>query len=330
MNAAFIQKTGPPEVIQYAELPDPVAGPGQHLVKVAAVDVNPIDIYIRSGAIPAQLKFPYIIGRDLAGEIVSSGPGANRFKPGDRVWASGQGVGDRQGTFAELVAVDEQWLHPVPDGVSMDEIAALSLVAITAHLGLRSRAKLRANEILFVNGGSGGVGSSVVQMARIIGARVITTAGSDKKIAKCRSLGAEHAINYKTENVSQRVREYAPGGVDVWWETLREPNLEQTIPLMAMGGRVIIMAGREAKPVLPVGQFYTRDSAILGFAAFNASAAQQSEAAREINEWVAQKKLRACIDRVMPLLEAAAAHRLQEESTLGKTGALSGKIVLIP
>src|SRR3954466_14938242 len=112
MKAAYIQRTGPPEVIQYGDLPDPQPGPTECLVKVAAVDVNPIDCYIRGGLIPAQLQFPYVIGRDLAGTVIEAGANVTRFKPGMRVWASGQGVGNRQGTSSELAVVSEEWLRP--------------------------------------------------------------------------------------------------------------------------------------------------------------------------------------------------------------------------
>jgi NADPH2:quinone reductase len=330
MKAAFITRTGPANVIQYGDLPDPEPGQGECLIKVAAVDVNPIDTYIRAGTIPAELKFPYIIGRDLAGHVLRVGPGVKRFRIGDRVWASGQGVGNRQGTFAELAVIAEQWLHALPPEVSEEDAVALSLVAITAHLGLVGKARLRAGEILFVNGGTGGVGSSVVQIAKILGATVITTAGSEEKVTLCRQLGADLAINYKTENVFEKIKSFAPKGVDVWWETLREPDFEKTIPLLAMRGRMIVMAGRNAKPLFPVGPFYTRDCSIHGFAMFNANAEQQEQAASDINGWMSQGKLKARIDRVMPLAQAAEAHRLQEESTIGKSGALSGKIVLKP
>src|SRR5712671_4568563 len=124
MKAAYINQTGPPEVIIYGDLPAPEPGPSQCLIKVLAVDVNPIDIYIRSGMIPAKLTFPYILGRDLAGTVVEVGAEVKRFKPGDRVWVTGQGVAERRGTFAEFAAVDEKWLHPTPAGVNDEEIVA--------------------------------------------------------------------------------------------------------------------------------------------------------------------------------------------------------------
>ncbi len=330
MKAVFINQTGPPDVITYGDLPTPKPGRTECLIKVAAVDVNPTDVYIRAGLIPAKLSFPYIIGRDLAGTVIEIGADAKRFKVGDRVWVTGQGVDGRPGSFSEFSAVDEQWLHSTPAGVKDEDIVALSLVAITAHLGLVTHAKLKSGEILFVNGGSGGVGSSVVQIAKMLGARVITTAGTAEKVEACRKLGADLALNYKTDDVDARIKEFAPKGVSVWWETLRDPNFERTFPLLSMRGRMIVMAGRDAKPVFPVGLFYTKDCSLHGFAMFNATAEEQEAAARDISDWAAQKKLRACIDRIMPLSQAAEAHRLQEESTVKKTNQLAGKIVLSP
>jgi len=330
MKAAYITQTGTPDVITYGDLPAPKPTRRQCLIKVGAVDVNPIDVYVRSGAIPVKLSFPFILGRDLAGTVVEVGASVKDFKVGDRVWATSQGAEGRAGTFSELAAVDHRWLHPIPEGVSDEDIVALSLTGVTAQLGLVRNANLRTGETLFVNGGTGGVGACVVQMAKILGAKVITTAGTDEKVAACRDLGADLAVNYKTQDVVAAIKGFAPDGVNVWWETLREPDFDRAIPLLALRGRMILMAGRDARPQFPVGPFYVKDCSLHGFAMFNASAREQRAAANAINRWVAEGKLRARIDRVLPLSQAAEAHRLQEESTVHKTGALAGKLVLKP
>ena len=330
MKAAYINQTGGPENIIYGDLPDPALSPAQCLIKVAAVDVNPVDLYIRSGAVPAKLNFPYILGRDLAGKVVATGANVKRFKIGDRVWATGQGWDGRQGTFSELAAIDEIWLNKMPGNVTDEDIAAISLVGVTAHVGLVSRAKLQAGETLFVNGGTGGVGSSVVQMAKILGARVITTVGSDEKAAKAREFGANVVINYKTQDVAEAIKKAAPHGVNVWWETLREPDFEKTFSLLATHGRMIVMAGRDARPVFPVGLFYSKNLSVLGFVILNSAIEDLQAAAQDINDWMSAGKLKAQIDRVMPLSQAAEAHRLQADSTIKKTGTLAGKIVLKP
>jgi len=328
MKAAFINRTGPPENLVYGELPDPQAGPSQCLVKVGAVSVNPLDTYLRGGLVPMQLPFPYVVGLDLAGTVLQAGPNVTRFKSGDRVWGSNQGLLGRQGTFAELAAVDEDWLYPIQAGVSDEQAAALACVGITAYLGLVRAAKLQKDEIIFVNGGSGGVGSTVVQMAKAMGARVISTAGSPDKLGRVRKLGADLVINYKAEDVVAAIKSFAPNGVNVWWETLREPDFDRAVSLLATRGRMIVMAGRDARPQFPVGPFYVKGCSLHGFAMFNATPAEQRGAAEDINRWMSEGKLKANIDRVLPLSQAADAHRLQEANTIGKAGTLAGKIVL--
>lgn len=330
MKAAYINQPGPPENIIVGELPTPDPIGSQVLVRVKAAALNPIDTYVRSGTVKMDIPLPYIVGADLAGIVEKTGPNAKRFKVGDRVWGTDQGLFGRQGTFAEYAAIEEHWLYPIPNGVSDETAAACALVGITAHVGLVRDVKLKAGETLFVNGGTGGVGSMVVQMAKAIGARVITTARSDEKVKLCRELGADAVINYKHEDVTARVKELAPDGVNVWWETLREPNFDQTVPLLSKRGRMILMAGRDARPTFPVGPFYTKDCRLFGFAMFNATPEEQRAAADDINRWLAAGRIKPRIDRVLPLDQAAAAHRLQEESTIGNNGALAGKIVIRP
>ncbi len=328
MKAAYIEKVGSVEQIIYGDLPKPKAAGANVLVLVKAVSVNPIDTYVRSGGVAMDLPMPFVLGCDVAGVVDAVGPEAKRFKVGDRVWGSNQGLMGRQGTFSQFAAIDEQWLYSIPDEVSFEDAAAIALVGITAHLGLFRDAQLKGGEKVFVHGGSGGVGSCVVQMARAAGALVLTTAGSDVKEQICKKLGATTVVNYRTGDVDDALTKF--GKIDVWWENLREPNLERTISRMAMRGRIILMAGREAKPTIPIGPFYTRDMRLLGFAMFNAPADEQRKAAAEINRWMAKGRLRPQIDRVMKLSEAAEAHKLQEANTVQKKGLLAGKIVLVP
>ncbi len=330
MKAAYINQTGPAESIVYGDLPKPQAKSSQVLVKVGAVAVNPVDTYIRSGTIQMPLPFPFIVGCDLAGTVEAIGPEVQRFKPGDRVWGSNQGLIGRQGTFAEYAAVEECLLYPTPAKVSDEQAAATALVGITAHLGLVRDAKLQPGETLFVNGGTGGVGSMVVQMAKAIGAQVITTAGTEEKVKRCRELGADHAINYKTQDVAAEVKRIASGGVNVFWETLREPNFDQAVAMLAPRGRMILMAGRDARPPFPVGPFYVKGCSLHGFVMFLATPDEQQACAADINRWLVEGKIKPNIYRIMPLSETAAAHSLQEESTVGKSGALAGKLVLKP
>jgi NADPH:quinone reductase len=330
MKAAYINRTGPPDSIIYGELPTPDPVESQVLVKVSAVAVNPIDTYVRSGFVPMSLPFPFVVGCDLAGVVLAVGPKVRRVKAGDRVWGSNQGLAGRQGTFATHAAVDEAWLYPIPEGVSDERAAAMALVGITAHLGLVRRAQLQPGETVLVNGGGGAVGSVVVQMAKALGATVLATTSSEAKAEACRQLGAAHVINYSTQNVETALQELVPGGVQVWWETAREPDFTQSVKSLAPRGRLVLMAGREARPAFPVGPFYAKGCSLLGFAMMAFSADEQQASAEAINNWLAAGKLKPKIDRVMHLSEAAAAHRLQEENTIRRNGALAGKIVLKP
>jgi NADPH2:quinone reductase len=331
MKAAFIETTGSPEVIRYGDLPRPTLQTGEVLVRVGAVAVNPIDLYIRAGTVPMPLPRPFIVGCDLAGVVEEVGPQAGRFKKGDRVWGSNQGLLGRQGTFAEYASVQEDWLYPSPANIDDRTVVAAALVGITAHLGLFRDAHLKTGETVFVNGGTGGVGSMVVQMARAVGAKVITTVGSAEKAKICRDWGADCVLNYKTDDLPARVREFTRGqGVQVWYETQREPDFLRTVDLMAQRGRIIIMAGRQAQPVFPVGPFYVKGLSLHGFAMFNATANEQRQCAEDITRWLSSGALKPPIGRTFPLAETVAAHRLLEENTLHKAGTLFGKVVLTP
>ncbi|WP_146403715.1 NADPH:quinone reductase [Planctomycetes bacterium CA13] len=328
MKAAFFESPGSPDVIQVGELPDPTCGHNQVVIRVYAVSVNPIDTYVRSGTVTFDSPAPHIIGCDAAGVIEQAGENVNAFAVGDRVWCTNQGLLGRQGTFAERIAVDAATCYPLPENVSCDEGAACALVGITAHLGLFREADIQPGETILVIGGSGGVGSMVMQMARIAGAKVITTAGTDEKCARAKSLGADITINYQNESIQEAVAREAPKGVNVFWETRRTPNFDEAIEMLAPRGRMIVMAGRDARPPFPVGPFYVKECSLHGFAMFKATNAELSAAAKDLNRWMAAEKLRANIAKTLTLDDAAESHRLQEASTLGPVGSLAGKIVL--
>ena len=332
MKAAYITQTGDPDVIQFGDLPDPDPAAGQVLVRVEAVAVNPIDTYVRGGLVALELDFPYTIGCDLAGTIVACGEGVERFAVGDRVWGSNQGLMGRAGTFSELAAVDEQWLYAAPEGVSSEVLAAGALVGLTAHLGLFLHAGVEAGDLVFVNGGTGGVGAAVVQLAKSAGARVVATVGSSEKQELCSALGADLAVDYHDPDMDTVLASFAAenGGFDVWFETLREPTPDRTIELMAKRGRIMVMAGRAARPEFPVGSFYTKDLRMCGFAMFNASDQEQRICGEAINQLAANGGWNPPIGARFGLSESVTAHQLQQDNTIGGQGTLSGKIVLTP
>jgi len=331
MKAAFFEATGGPEVLRHGDLPTPEPKAGEIRVKVGAASLNPIDTYVRAGLAAAGNPLPFVTGRDFAGTVDAIGSGVKRFQVGDRVWGCNQGAGGRTGSFAEWLVTGEDWAYPVPANVSDETAAAAALVGITAHVGLFSNARLKAGEWVFVNGGTGGVGAVVVQVAKAVGAKVITTVGSTEKAKLARELGADVVLNYKTDDIVKGVKDATGGkGVDVWYETQPPSDFDRTFDLMAFRGRIIVMAGRKARPEFPNGAFYVKGLSLHGFAMFTYPPAEQRVCAEDINRWLAEGKLKVIIGQTFPLSQAAEAHRLQEANTLNKAGTLSGKIVVKP
>jgi len=328
MKAAFISQPGPADQIQISDVAIPRPGPEQVRIRVHAASVNPIDTYVRSGVVAMDLPSPFIIGCDAAGIVDAVGSNVKRFSVGDRVWTTNQGLLGRQGTFAEQIAVDEKWVFPLPPSVPFEDAAACALVGVTAHLGLFREAQLQPGETILVIGGSGGVGSMVVQMAVAAGARVIATAGSEAKAVLLKKLGADEVILYKSESIGEQTKRLAPGGVNVFWETRREPEFAMAVDVMAPRGRMVLMAGRDATPMFPVGPFYVKECSVHGFVMFKATPIEMRTAAEELSRWMADEKIAANIGARFPLEETSRAHELQESATLEDSGRLSGKIVV--
>lgn len=332
MNAAFITRTGGADVVRYGKLPRPVPGPGQVLIKVGAAAVNPIDVEIRSGALAMPLRFPYVIGSDVAGMVVLRGPGVRRFAEGDRVWGSNQGLFGRQGTFAEYVAVDEKWLYPTPVQQSDAEAAAGAMVGLTACLGLFHAARLRSNEIVFVHDGAGDIGSAVLQQAKAAGARVITTAGDVLRQACCRKLRADLVIDERSPTFSEQIRAFSGqrGGIDVWVETQRESAWNRTVELMASGGRIVSIAGQGLQPEIPSSALRPANLALLGVSMCNTLPDLQRKCAMAINARYAFGSWRPRVGMTLSLSQAAAAQQMQETILRTPGGAVPGKIVVLP
>jgi NADPH2:quinone reductase len=324
MKAAYIEQVGPPENIRYGELPTPAVTDRGVLVEVSAVAVDPIDTYIRSGAYRIDLPLPFVLGRDMTGIVREIGAGVTRFRVGDRVWCNNQGYAGRQGTFAELVAIDEALLYPLPAGVDPIDAVAVVHSALTAVAGLTARAKPKSGESIFINGGDGNVGTAVLQLARSIGCRVAVTSSSEEKAAWCRELGADAVIDYKHQDVHEAVSRFAPDGVDIYWDATGKPDVAQAVNVLAHRGRIVLMSGLKHESTLPVGAFYTRNCTMFGFTVTDATVDELTEYAREINDALARGVYRANVNRVLPLSQAAEAHRLVEQ------GKLFGKVVLVP
>ncbi|XVV39115.1 zinc-binding dehydrogenase [Streptomyces sp. CA-100214] len=217
------------------ELPRPVPGPGQVLVRVLATSVNPLDLQTRRGDYRDQVALPTVIGNDVSGVVVETGPGAGEFQPGDEVWYLAP-VFAGQGTYAEFHVVDQALVSPKPAQLSHVEAAGLALVGMTVWEALVERAKVRLGERVLVHGGAGGVGSVAIQVAGALGAEVVTTARArDHEFVT--ALGADHAIDFSADDYVPRVR--ALGGVDVVLDTVGGDTLTRSPEVLTDRGRVV-------------------------------------------------------------------------------------------
>ena len=247
MKAAFLEQFGGPEVLQYGELPDPVAGPGEVVVDVVAASVNAADWKFRAGqyARHAQVKFPQIPGRDFSGVVGALGGGVGDLNIGDAVF----GVLDagREGTYCEKIAIKAALVGKKPDGLSHVNAAALALTGLTAVNSLEDTLKLKAGETILIQGGAGGVAGFAIQFAKHLGARVITTT-SAANLDYVRGLGADQAIDYNAQDFTKIV-----GGCDAVFDTVGGEVATKSFAVLKPGGRAAFIAsGMEApKPTRP-------------------------------------------------------------------------------
>lgn len=339
MKAVRFHQHGGPEVLRYEDAPDPVVGPGEALVRVRACALNHLDLWQRRGMERVQLPFPHISGADVSGEVIASPSG--EFAPGRRVMlqpglscatcaacldgrdnecAKYDVLGYRSnGGYAEIVKVPIQNLIAIPDSIDFVKAAAFPLAFLTAWHMLITRAKLRAGEDVLVLGAGSGVGQAAIQIARLHGARVLATAGSDEKLAKARQLGAVEVINHHSEDVPGKARAFTNGrGVDVVVEHVGRATWDRSLKSMARGGRLVTCGattGHEAELDLRV--LFVRQLSLLG--SYMGRKAELLRAA----QFFFSGELHPVVDRTYPLAEAAEAHRRLE------AGEQFGKIVLV-
>ncbi|MET9533350.1 MULTISPECIES: NADPH:quinone reductase [unclassified Streptomyces] len=318
MHAAYIEQLGTPDVIRYGELPQPLPGPTDVLIDLLATTVNPVDTFVRSGAFRTPVGFPFVIGRDLVGRVSAlstAGSGAPGFAVGDLVWSNSLGHGGRQGAAAEQVVVAADRLYHLPDGVDPYEAVAVVHPAATAYLALFTHGRIRAGETVVVAGAAGNVGSALVLMAVRAGARVVATAGA-RDAGYCRSLGASEVLDYRDPDLFQRIRAVTPHGVDLYLDTAGENDLTNAVDLMALRGRIVLLAGARSRPVLPAGPLYMKDCSVVGFVISHATAAELAEAAVTVNGFLSEARLRPRATETLPLSSAAETHRRMEAGRL--------------
>lgn len=320
MKAIRVNEFGPPEVMRLEEVPDPSPGAGQVVVKVAAAGVNPVDTYIRSGVYRPDLKLPYTPGQDGAGIISAVGPDVHHRRVGQRVYIAWS----LSGTYAEQVLCQEFQTHPLPEGTSFGQGAAIGVPYGAAFRALFQRAHALAGETVLVHGASGGVGIAAVQLARAAGLTVIGTAGHKEGMALVEAQGAHHVLNHHAPGYLDKLSELTCGkGVDIVLEMLANVNLDKDLGIVATGGRIVVIGSRGRIEIDPRGAM-AKEASILGMTMFNASEKELASMHAAFAAGLANATLRPVISREIPMSDAATAHHaVMEASTLGK-------IVLVP
>lgn len=315
MRAAYIERPGPATDIRHGDLPAPRPGPTDVLVDVVATTVNNVDTFVRSGAFATPLPLPFVVGRDLVGRVAEVGPGAPGFAAGDMVWCNSLGYDGRQGSAAEQAVVPADRLYQLPDGVDPAVAVTMLHPVATAHLALFVHGRLRPGETVVVAGGAGNVGAALVTLAATAGARVVATT-SARDTDYCRSLGASAVLDYRDPDLTARLRAACPDGVDLHLDTSGRNELEPVVDLLALRGRIVLLAGARARPVLPVGSLYMNDRSVIGFVISHATTAELAEAAGAVNRVLAAGRLGPREIVPMPLSRLAEAHRMIEQGQL--------------
>jgi putative PIG3 family NAD(P)H quinone oxidoreductase len=324
MHAVVITKPGAPEVLTWQEVPDPEPGPDDVLIRIAAGGVNRADLLQRMGFYPPPPGASRYPGLECSGTVIGTGSNVTRWKAGDQVCALLSGGG-----YAEQVAVPQGQVLPVPDGVSPAHAAAFPEVACTVYSNIFQLARLQPGELLLVHGGSSGVGTFAIQLAKATGARVACTAGSPEKLARCRELGADITIDYHTEDFTKRIK--AEGGADVILDLLGASYLHRNIDSLAPNGRIAIVGMQGgSKAEIDLGLLMAKRGVLI---ATGLRARPVPEKARivadvEAEVWprIASGQVAPVIDTELPMPEAAQAHRLLEASGhVGKILLLTGQ-----
>jgi NADPH2:quinone reductase len=320
MKAIRVHEFGGPEVLRLEEVPTPRPGPGQVLVRMHAIGVNPIETYIRTGTYAYKPTLPYTPGNDGAGVVEDIGSDVNELKPGDRVYTA-RSV---SGTYAEFALCTTEQVHPLPANISFGQGAAVGTPYATAYRGLFQRADAKSGETVLVHGASGGVGTAAVQLARARGLRVFGTAGSDEGSKLAREQGAHEVFDHHAPDHFEQIMKATGGrGVDVIVELLANVNLGKDLTILAKGGRVVVIGSRGRVEIDPRDAMQ-RDADIRGMVIPNTPPAEMASIHAALVAGLENGTLRPVIGKEFPLAEAAQAHRAVMEP-----GAF-GKIVLVP
>lgn len=323
MRAIVATEPGGPEVLAVTDLPDPVAGPGEVVVKVAAAGLNRADLLQRQGLYPPPPGASDVIGMECSGTIAALGEGVSGWSVGDEVCALLAGGG-----YAEQVAVPAGQVMPLPAGVGLVEAAALPEVACTVWSNLVMTARMQAGETLLVHGGAGGIGSFAIQLGKALGVTVLTTGGTPEKLAFCRSLGADVAIDYRADDFVAVAREH--GGADVVLDNMGAKYLARNVEALADGGRLVVIGLQGgAKAELDLNALMRKRASVAGTTLRSrptdgprGKAAVCAEVVEHVWPLVEAGRIRPIIDTTIPLDRAREAH---ERMTSGEH---TGKLLL--
>jgi NADPH:quinone reductase len=324
MKAIRVHEYGGPQVLRLEDVPEPPAGPGEVVVRVKAVGVNPVDVSIRNGAYSTLLTLPYTPGSDAAGVVEASGEGVTHVKPGDRVFIAGTTSPGFTGAYAEFAVSRAVQVHPLPEGLSFAQGAAIHIPYGTAWRSLFQRANGRAGETVLVHGATGGVGVAATQIARSHGFRVIGTGGTDAGRDLVRQQGAHHVLDHKGADYLEKLMALTGGrGVDIILEMASHLNLAKDLTVVAKGGRIVVIGCRGPIEIHPRDAMM-RDAAILGMHLSNPTEAEMASIWAGLGAGFANGTLKPVVGREMSLRDAAKAQQaVMEQSAYGK-------IVLIP
>ena len=324
MKAIRVHQFGGPEVMKWDDVPDPKPASGQVVVRVHATGVNPVDTYRRAGNAAPKQPLPYTPGSDASGVVESVGPEVTGVKVGDRVYTSGTASGFYDGAYAERVLCDAWQVHPLPPAVSFSQGAAMNVPYATAWRALFVKARAQKNETVLVHGASGGVGIAAVQLACAHGLNVIGTAGTDRGLALAREQGADHVLDHTQPDYLEKLMALTNNrGVDVILEMAAHINLGKDLPLLAKGGRVVVIGSRGPVQVNPRDAM-ARDAVVFGMMLWNGPREEIIGIHAALVAGLANGSLKPVINQELPLQDAPRAHAL-----VMQPGAY-GKIVLIP
>ncbi len=318
MKAVYLTAQGASDSLQYGDMPDPTPGPDDVIVQVRATSINRRDLFEREGSHGVKLGGErHIPGLDIAGEVAALGEAAartGRFAVGDRVFGIATG-----GAYAELARADIREVQPLPAGVGFEEAAAIPTVYAAAYRALVVRGHMHMGEEVLVMAAGSGVGSAAIQLAKLAGCRVLTTASSDAKLAMAKAIGADVGINYKdVPEFSRAVMEHTGGqGVDLLYEHIGVAVFEQAYRSLKMGGRLVTNGVTSGHIVsLHLGRLWTREVSLIG------STMHPAEDLHHMVPLLQRGDVHGVIDRVLPLKDAAEGHRVLESNDF------FGKVVL--